>query len=56
LPIEAFYLAVLKLIEIGEKDFVKVIAEDAIKMIGDSRSIRKAYFQDILLKTVQDNI
>ena len=48
LPVEAFYCTALKLNEIGEKDFVKVVAEDAIKMIGDLSSIRKEYFEKIL--------
>lgn len=45
LPIEAFYCLALKLNEIGEKELVKLVAHDALKMIGELNSIRKDYFQ-----------
>jgi tetratricopeptide (TPR) repeat protein len=47
LPVEAFYLATLKLTEIGEPKMAKVIADEALKMIGDKRSIRKVFFKNI---------
>jgi len=48
LPVEAFYCLVLKLNEIGKKALVKVVALDALKLIGDMRSIRKNYFQSCI--------
>jgi tetratricopeptide (TPR) repeat protein len=50
LPVEAFYCTALKLNELGEKVFVEVIAANALKMIGELRSIRKEYFQKVLIK------
>jgi tetratricopeptide (TPR) repeat protein len=47
LPIEAFYLTALKLIEIDNKELAKEIASYALNMIGESRSIRKEYFEKI---------
>jgi len=47
LPVEAFYLATLKLTEIGEPKMAKVIADEALKMIGDKRSIRKVFLKNI---------
>ena len=44
LPIEAFYCLVQKLNEIGEINLVKEVALEALKMIGEMRSIRKEYF------------
>jgi hypothetical protein len=49
LPVEAFYCAALKLNEIGEKELTKVVAADALKLIGELRSIRKEYFQKVLI-------
>ena len=48
LPVEAFYLATLKLTEIGEPKMAKMVADDALKMIGDLSSIRKEYFEKIV--------
>jgi tetratricopeptide (TPR) repeat protein len=48
LPIEAFYQATLKLTEIGEPKLAKMVAGDALKMIGDRRSIRKEFFEEII--------
>ena len=48
IPVEAFYCTALKLNEIGEKELTKVVADDALKMIGELRSIRKEYFEKIL--------
>jgi tetratricopeptide (TPR) repeat protein len=48
LPVEAFYCLALKLNEIGEKELTKGVADDALKIIGVSRSIRKEYFEKIL--------
>jgi len=45
LPVEAFYCAALKLNEIGEKELVKVVADNALKMIGEMKSIRKVFFK-----------
>lgn len=50
LPVEAYYCLALKLNEIGEKEIVKTIAEEALTMIGKLRSIRKEFFQKILIK------
>jgi len=50
LPVEAYYCAALKLNEIGEKEIVKTIAEEALTIIGELRSIRKEFFQKILIK------
>jgi tetratricopeptide (TPR) repeat protein len=50
LPVEAFYCAALKLNEIGEKELTKVVAADALKLIGELRSIRKEYFQKVLIR------
>ena len=47
LPIEAFYQATLKLTEIGEPKMAKIVADDALKMIGEKKSIRKETFQEI---------
>ena len=49
LPVEAFYYASLKLIEIGKKDLIKEVASDALSMIGNLRSIRKEFFESILM-------
>ena len=48
LPVEALYLAAQKLNAIGEKEFVKVFANEVLKMIGELRSIRKEFFEKIL--------
>jgi GTPase involved in cell partitioning and DNA repair len=48
LPIEAYYCAALKLNEIGEKEIVKTVVEEALTMIGELRSIRKEYFKKII--------
>jgi tetratricopeptide (TPR) repeat protein len=47
LPIEAFYCAALKSIEIGNEELAKEFAGYALNMIGESRSIRKEYFEKI---------
>jgi tetratricopeptide (TPR) repeat protein len=47
LPVEAFYLATIKLTEIGEPKKAKMVADDALKMIGEKKSIRKETFQKI---------
>ena len=54
LPVEAYYCAAVKLNEIGEKELVKVIAEDALTIIGKLRSIRKDFFQKILIKNIRE--
>jgi tetratricopeptide (TPR) repeat protein len=51
LPVEAFYCTALKLNEIKEDKMAKVVAEDALKMIGELRSIRKDYFHKIIIST-----
>ena len=50
LPVEAYYCIVLKLNEIGEKEIAKKVAEEALSMIGELRSIRKAFFEKIYNK------
>lgn len=51
LPVEAFYCTALKLNEIKEDKMAKVVAEDALKMIGELRSIRKDYFHKVIIST-----
>jgi hypothetical protein len=51
LPIEAFYCAALKSIEIGNEELAKEFAGYALNMIGELKSIRKVYFQDVMLQT-----
>ena len=48
LPIEALYLSVNKLIEIGEKELAKKISNLGLLIIGDLKSFRKEYFLEIL--------
>jgi tetratricopeptide (TPR) repeat protein len=48
LPVEAFYCAVMKLIECNELDFAKEVANQALTIIANSRSIRKKYFLQVL--------
>ena len=47
LPVEAFYLSTLKLTEIGEPKMAKMVADDALKMIGEKKSIREVFFKNI---------
>lgn len=47
-PIEAFYCTSLRLMESSETELAGYVAEQALKIIGELRSIRKQYFQDIL--------
>ena len=47
LPVEAYYCSALRLIEIGELKMAKVIADDALKMIGEKKSIREVFFKNI---------
>ena len=47
LPVEAYYSATLKLLEIGENKTAKMVADDALNLIGERNSIRKETFQEI---------
>ena len=47
LPVDAYYCSALRLIEIGELKMAKVIADDALKMIGEKKSIREVFFKNI---------
>lgn len=49
LPIEAYYLSVQKLNEIGEHKMAKVLAKETLKMIGVLKSIRKDTFNEIAI-------
>jgi tetratricopeptide (TPR) repeat protein len=58
LPVEAYYCAVVRLSEKGEKEIVKTVAEEALTIIGELRSIRKEFFQKVLKKnnrTIEKN-
>jgi tetratricopeptide (TPR) repeat protein len=55
LPIEAFYLAMIKLTEIGEPKMAKMVAKDALKMIGEKHSIRKETFLEIAKSVTPKN-
>lgn len=48
LPVDAYYTATHKLVEIGENKMAKIVSGDALKMIGDRRSIRKEFFEEII--------
>ena len=48
LPVEAYYCAVVRLSEKGEKEIVKTVVEEALTIIGELRSIRKEYFEKIV--------
>ena len=47
LPVEAYYCSALRLIEIGELKMAKMVADDALKMIGEKKSIREVFFKNI---------
>ena len=47
-PVEAFYCTSVRLMESSETELAGYVAEQALKIIGELKSIRKQYFQEIL--------
>lgn len=47
LPVDAYYTATIKLLEIGENKMAKMVSGDVLKMIGEKHSIRKETFLEI---------
>jgi hypothetical protein len=47
-PVEAYYCSAIKLMESSEFELAGYLAEQALEIIGELRSVRKEYFQEIL--------
>jgi tetratricopeptide (TPR) repeat protein len=55
LPVDAYYTATHKLLEIGENKMAKIVSGDALKMIGEKHSIRKETFLEIAKSVTPKN-